>query len=427
MIQHRAHASTRRAASAEPLSCRRGCGSHDLSLVLDLGQMPLVNALSADQGVAIAAPRFPLALVFCGGCSLVQLSHDVAPEALFSDYTYFSSYSETMLRHVERLTEELTAKRALDKNSLVVEIASNDGYLLQYYRAKGVPVLGIEPAHNVARVAIEQRQIPTIVEFFGVELAMRLGCHGVLADVVHAHNTLAHTPHLAGFIHGLGKILRPEGVVCIEVPHVVSLVESSAFDTIYHEHYSYFSLTTIERLFAAEGLTVTRVEKHAIHGGSLRVYARLSARGVRADASVAKLRAEEAAWGVDNPDTYRALAERAVAMRDGLRKLVKNARRRGKPIAAYGASAKGCVTLNFAQLGADDVAFVVDKSPHKQGRFVPGSGVPILAPEELVASMPELTLLTTWNLREEILAQQSEYRRRGGRFVVPVPHVEVLP
>jgi len=414
-------------ARADRLECCRGCGGRDLSLVLDLGTMPLVNALSADQQVALAAPRFPLALVFCGGCSLVQLSHDVAPEALFTDYTYFSSYSDTMLRHVELLASELTSRRALSASSLVVEIASNDGYLLQYYKRAGIPVLGIEPARNVARVAIEQRHIPTIVDFFGEGLATSLSHHGILADVVHAHNTLAHTPHLAGFIRGLAKILAADGVACIEVPHVVSLVESSAFDTIYHEHYSYFSLTTIERLFAAAGLVVTSVERHSIHGGSLRVYARRAGRGVRPDASVARLCAEERAWGVDDPETYRALGERAIAMREGLRELVRSARARGKPIAAYGASAKGCVTLNFAQLGADDVTFVVDKSPHKQGRFVPGTGMPILAPEQLLTSMPELTLLTTWNLREEILAQQSEYRRLGGRFVVPVPNVEVLP
>jgi SAM-dependent methyltransferase len=404
----------------------RGCHARALLPVFDLGPMPLVNALCATAEQAENAERFPLDVHFCEACSLVQLGHDVPPEALFRDYTYFSSYSDTMLQHVEQLVDELAARRKLGPGQQVIEIASNDGYLLQFYRRKGIAVLGIEPARNVAQVAIEQRQIPTLTEFFGAQLAKTLAAQGTFADVLHAHNTVAHVPDLAGFLAGIAIVLRKGGIACIEVPHVVALVDSTAFDTIYHEHYSYFSLTTLERLFAHHGLLTTRVEKHAIHGGTLRVYVEHQGTGAVPDASVAQLLEEEQLWGVDRVETYRALGERARALRAGLRDLIATARAAGRRVAAYGASAKGCVALNYAGLSGNDVDFVVDRSPHKQGRFMPGVAVPIEAPTKLLEAMPELTLLTVWNLRAEVLEQQKEYQSRGGQFVVGVPRVEIV-
>ncbi len=415
------------ALTAREICACRACGRGDLSMLLDLGSMPLVNALSGDQAGARSAARFPLALVHCAGCSLVQLSHDVPPQALFSDYSYFSSYSETMLRHVERLVGELCEQRRLETRNLVIEIASNDGYLLQFYKARGIPVLGIEPARNVADVAIRERGIPTRVEFFDEALGARLAEEGSAADVLHAHNTLAHTPDPLGFLRGMAAALAPGGLVCIEVPHVVPLVESAAFDTIYHEHYSYFSLTALDHLAASAGLTIVRVEQQAIHGGSLRVFAQRSDGRPSVDESVSAMLRQERGWGIGNPASYRSLSERAERTKNGLRGFVEGARRFKRPIAAYGASAKGCVALNFAEIDSDDIVFVADRNPHKQGRFVPGTGLPVSSPVRLLQDMPALTLLTTWNLRDEVLAQESEYRRRGGRFVVPIPQLEVLP
>jgi SAM-dependent methyltransferase len=403
----------------------RGCSSDDLTEVFSLGDMPLVNALVDDAESALAAPRYPLALQLCGGCRLVQLTHDVPPELLFSQYTYFSSISSTMLRHCERLVADIVSERQICPLDSIVEIASNDGYLLGFYARRGIPVLGIEPASNVAEVAIA-KGIPTLNRFFGESLARELTGSGVRANVLHAHNTLAHVPDLAGFIEGLRILLAPGGVICVEVPHVLALVETGAFDTIYHEHFSYFSLTTLVKLFARHGLTITRAQPIEIHGGSLRIFAAHSCETPRVEEGVGELLAVERLAGVDQASTYRALGARSELIRVSLASLVAEARAKGLSVAAYGASAKGCVTQNYAALSSRDIGFVVDKSPHKQGRYVPGTGQLIVSPELLTERMPDLTLLTVWNLREEVLTQEREYVARGGRFVVPVPSVEVL-
>lgn len=410
---------------ARPRSDCRGCGGHSLLPVFDLGDLPLVNNLADTQAEALAAPRYPLALTFCSACFLVQLTHDIPPEKLFSNYSYFSSYSQTMLQHSAALVASLSAERQLGPNDLVVEVASNDGYLLQYYKQRGIPVLGIEPATNVAEVARE-RGIETLNRFFGDELARELSSQGVRGAVVHAHNTLAHVPDLQGFLKGLHIIVADHGTICIEVPHVLTLVTSAAFDTVYHEHYSYFSLTTLDKLTRQHGLTIVRAEETAVHGGSLRIHAMRSETAVKPEDSVARILAKEVAFGIDNPRTYQALASKADQARSSLLELIAREKLSGRTLAAYGASAKGCITQNFAALTAEEIPFVVDKSPHKQGKFVPGTGQPILPTAELASRMPALTLLTVWNLKDEVLGQELDYRQRGGRFVVPIPTVEVL-
>ncbi len=394
----------------------RSCAAKELELVLDLGPMPLVNALPGSAGDAVA--RFPLELYFCRACTLLQIGETVPPGTLFSDYTYFSSYSETMVAHAKALATKLAAERELGESSRVVELASNDGYLLQHYRDLGVQVLGVEPAQNVADVA-RGRGIETVSEFFGEALAQRLVSERKRADVVHAHNVLAHVPDLEGFVRGIATLLKSDGIACIEVPHAIAMVDRTAFDTIYHEHLCYFSVTALSSLFERCGLELYAVEKVSIHGGSLRLFCALPYTR-RVDDSLQALLEEEAKWGVREPETYRAFARRVEALGAHVRSTVARFKAQGHRVAAYGASAKGCVLMNYAGLKAGDVDFVADVSPHKQGRFVPGTGVPICDPKRLLQDMPQHTLLFVWNIADEVLRQQAEYRRRGGEFVNPI-------
>jgi len=395
----------------------RACGAERLELILDLGEMPLVNALPGSAGDAVQ--RFPLELYFCPACTLLQIGETVPPGTLFSDYTYFSSYSETMVAHAKALSVRLASERELGAASRVVELASNDGYLLQHYRDLGIPVLGIEPAQNIAAVARE-RGIDTVSEFFGEALAQRLVALRQRADVVHAHNVLAHVPDLRGFVRGIATMLKSDGVACIEVPHAVSMIDRTAFDTIYHEHLCYFSVTALQGLFERSGLELYGVEKVAIHGGSLRLFCALPYTRRVGDSVRAALE-EEAKWGVGDVETYRRFARRVEELGARVRSTVADFKARGHRVAAYGASAKGCVLMNYAGLKAGDVDFVADVSPHKQGRFVPGTGVPICDPKRLLDEMPHHTLLFVWNIAEEVMRQQAEYRRRGGEFFLPVP------
>lgn len=394
--------------------------------MLSLGCTPLANALLTDEELRRPEPRFPLDVAFCPACSLVQITATVPPERLFRDYAYFSSYSDTMLRSVGALSGRLVRDRGLGGDSLVVEVASNDGYLLQFYRRAGVPVLGIEPARNIARVA-EERGIPTVAEFFGRDLAAELAGTGRQADVIHANNVLAHVPDLNGVVAGFRELLKPDGVAIVEVPYVRDLLEHVEFDTIYHEHLCYFSLTALDRLFARQGLRIVDVERLPIHGGSLRVF------GVAADAAsaatpsarVAELLQEEAAWGVLDEATYRDFERRVTRLRAELVTLLGRLKSERKRIAAYGASAKGSTLLNYCGVGSETLDFVVDRSPVKQGRYTPGTHLQIFSPDKLLEEMPDYALLLTWNFADEILAQQAEYQRRGGRFIIPVPEVKV--
>lgn len=406
-----------------PVSCR-ACRSTPLQPVLSLGTMPLANALLTPEQLTQPEPAYPLELAFCPRCTLLQITETVAPEQLFQDYLYYSSYSETMLRHAEALVTHLIRARRLDAASLVVELGSNDGYLLQYFVARGVPVLGIEPARNVAQAA-EAKGVRTICEFFGEELARRLHSQGHAADVVIANNVLAHVADLNGVVEGLRLLLKPSGVAVIEVPYVKDLLDRGEFDTIYHEHLCYFSATALDRLFGAHRMVLADIERLPIHGGSLRLTVAQQGQADRSQA-VRALLDEEASWGVNRLEPYLAFPHKAEQIKTSLRSLLGSLRRQGRRTAAYGAAAKGTVLLNYCGLGPELVEFVVDRNPHKQGRYVPGVHLPIYAPAALLERMPDYVLVLTWNLAEEVLAQQADYQRRGGRFILPIPEPRIL-
>jgi SAM-dependent methyltransferase len=402
----------------------RSCAGPGLESILSLGRTPLANALLAAEQLDEPEETYPLDLVFCPRCALVQLLQTVPPEKLFREYCYFSSVADTALNHARDLAGELIETRRLGAASLVIEAASNDGYLLQFYHQSSVGVLGIEPARNVARVARARHGIDTLEEFFGAELAGRLAAQGRRANVFHAHNVLAHVADLNGFVRGIRTVLADDGVAVIEVPYVKDLIDYREFDTIYHEHLCYFSLRALVNLFARHDLAVQDVRRLAIHGGSLRLYV-VPAGSAAPTPAVAELLGEEASW-VHRLDFYQDFAERVRGLKASLCGLLGELKARGKRLAAYGASAKGSTLLNYLGIGRDTLAFVVDRSPFKQGYYTPGTHLPIHPPEKLLADMPHYVLLLTWNFAPEILRQQQEYRRRGGKFITFVPELQVV-
>ena len=400
----------------------RSCGRPGLQLILSLGRTPLANSLLTAGQLGAPEPTYPLDLVFCPACTLVQITETVPPDQLFDEYPYFSSFSDTALKNAREIVARIAVERRLGPASLAVEVASNDGYLLQYYQDRGIPVLGIEPARNIA-LAAAARGIPTQCEFFGEPLARRLRQTGQRADVIHANNVLAHVAELNGVAAGLGLLLKEDGLAVIEVPYVKDLIDQVEFDTIYHEHLCYFSLTALEHLFRRHGLAVVNVERLPIHGGSLRVF--VSQPGAAAPA-VGELLAREAAWGVGEFAFYQDFGQRVDGLRQDLVGLLGGLKAQGKHLAAYGASAKGSTLLNYCGIGRETLDFVVDRSTVKQGHYTPGTHLPICAPERLLETRPDYALLLTWNFAEEILEQQAAYRRQGGRFIIPIPEPHIV-
>lgn len=400
----------------------RSCGSGDLQPILSLGMMPLTDAYVDPGAPGRSEPRYPLDLALCAECSLIQILHTVPPEEMFEDYQYFSSFSDTLLAHSREHARRLVATRGLGPGSLVLEVASNDGYLLRYFLEAGVPVLGIDPAGGPADAA-EAAGIPTLREYFGVELAERLIREGRRADVLLANNVLAHVPDLNGFVAGIAAVLGENGIAQIEVPYVKDLIENLEFDTIYHEHLCYFSVTALRPLFARHGLSLNGVQHLEVHGGSLRLTV---AREEDGDGSVdAYLEAEERA-GMGGYEYYSLFADRVEEVKSRLRKLLGSLREAGKRIAAYGAAAKGTILLNASGIAAPLVEYIVDRNPHKQGLLLPGVRLPIHDPSRLVEDRPDYVVILAWNIADEIMAQQGAYRRAGGRFIVPIPSPTVV-
>jgi SAM-dependent methyltransferase len=410
-------------APAGPIRSCRSCGAGELAVFLSLGSLPLSDGFLAPGDLGGTEPRYPLDVAFCPSCALVQILETVPPEQLFAaDYPYFSSFTDALLVHSAANVAQRIEERRLDEHSLVIELASNDGYLLQYYRARGIPVLGIDPAPGPVAAA-RAKGIDTLQAFFGRDLAARLAAQGRRADVLHANNVLAHVADTNGFVAGIALLLKEDGVAVLEVPYVRELIDNGEFDTIYHEHLCYFSVTALAGLFRRHGLALIRVEPLEIHGGSLRLFV---AKHERADRSVDEHLRNERALGLDRLEYYADFSSRVARIRDELRVLLERLRRDGARIAGYGAAAKGTILLNFAGIGREVLEFVADRNVHKQGRYVPGVRLPIVPPARILQEQPDYLLILPWNFKEEIMRQQGEYRRRGGRFIVPVPEVEIV-
>ncbi len=404
----------------------RSCGAALHRSFVDLGAAPLSNAFLTAAQLHAMEPHYPLRALVCDQCRLVQLPEYAPAETIFTDYLYFSSYSDLWLRHAETFAARMTSELRLSPESLVIEIASNDGYLLQYFVHRGIPVLGIEPAANVAAIA-ETIGVPTEIAFFGEATARQLARRGKLADLICANNVLAHVPNLNDFVAGLPLILRPTGTLTVEFPHLLQLIAQRQFDTIYHEHFSYFSLLVVERIFARHGLRVFDVDRLPTHGGSLRVYACHRADTARERTSrVSDVLAEEAAAGLDDPASYDRFAAGVIDLKCQVLDFLITARRDGRRVAGYGAPAKGNTLLNYCGIGPELLPFTVDRSPHKQGRFLPGSRIPVLTPEHIFEARPDYLFILPWNLRDEIIGQMAAIRDWGGRFVVAIPHLQVL-
>jgi SAM-dependent methyltransferase len=404
----------------------RACGKALEHVFADLGSSPLSNSYLNAEDLDKVEPFYPLKAYVCDSCFLVQLEAFETPQKLFQEYAYFSSYSESWLRHCRQYAEMAISRFGLERNSLVVEVASNDGCLLQFFRQAGIPVLGIEPAQNVAKAA-EGRGIPTVVEFLGRQTGASIAHRGHAADLLVANNVLAHVPDLNDFIAGLAALLKPQGVLTLEFPHLQRLIEGSQFDTIYHEHFSYFSLLAASAALRRHGLEVFDVDEIGTHGGSLRVYA--------AHASCARqhmtrkpslLMEGERNAGLDKLATYSSFHSRVKAAKRALLSFLVKARGEGRTIVGYGAPAKGNTLLNYCGIGTDFLEYTVDLNPYKQGRYLPGTHIPVFAPEHISDTKPDYVLILPWNIRDEIVGQMRHIRSWGGRFVVPIPRPEVL-
>jgi SAM-dependent methyltransferase len=404
----------------------RFCGSLLKHTFVDLGMSPLCESYLSTSQLNRMEPFYPLHVYVCENCFLVQLEEYVDPESIFTEYAYFSSYADSWLKHVQSYTDMIVDRFKLGPDSFVVEIASNDGYLLQYFVKKGIPALGIEPAANVAKVAIE-KGVPTLVEFFGQESAMRLKSKGKTPDLIIGNNVLAQVPDLNDFVGGMKTLLGPHGVITIEFPHLMRLMSENQFDTIYHEHFSYFSFISAEKIFAAHGLVLFDVDELPTHGGSLRIYAcHVEDKSKRVSDRVLKLRKQEELAGFTRLEHYVDFAEQVKETKRKLLDFLIDVKREGKRVAGYGAPGKGNTLLNYCGIREDFLDYTVDRNPYKQGKFLPGTHIPIFAPDKIDETRPDYLLILPWNFKDEIIQQMAHIRSWGGQFIVPIPEVRIL-
>jgi SAM-dependent methyltransferase len=402
------------------------CKAPLMHTFVDLGMSPLCESYRSRDQLNQMEPFYPLNVKVCEKCFLVQLEQYVSAEHIFTEYAYFSSFSDSWLKHSANYVDKISTRLGLGNQSLVVELASNDGYLLQYFVKKGIPVLGVEPAVNVAKAA-EQKGVPTLVKFFGCQTAHEMVADGRLADVVVGNNVLAQVPDINDFVDGIRIILKPGGVATFEFPHLVRLIRENQYDTMYHEHFSYFSLITVEKIFAAHDLVIFDVEELATHGGSIRIYARHADDSNKpVTSAVISLIERELALGLDCIETYASFAEQVKASKRALLELLIKLRREQKQIVGYGAPGKGNTLLNYCGIRTDFVEYTVDRNPYKQGRFLPGTHIPIYAPSRIRETRPDYILILPWNLRTEIVEQLGYVREWGAKFIVPIPEAKVL-
>ncbi len=407
------------------LHCRF-CNEPLINIFVDLGVSPLSNAFLKKEMIDDTEKKYPLCTYVCDNCFLVQLPEFEKPENIFEEYAYFSSYSSTWLRHAQNYVNMMIKKFNFDKRNLVIEIASNDGYLLQFFKEKNIPILGIEPAVNVAKVA-KEKGIPTITKFFSVNTANELEEEGKKADLIIGNNVLAHVPNLNDFVKGLKILLKPSGIITLEFPHLQQLIQKNQFDTIYHEHFSYFSLITVEKIFSFHELTIFDVEEISTHGGSLRIYVKHSEYDdILINEKVGILLEKEKQYGLENINTYINFIKNVDVIKKKLNEFFNGARNSGKKIVCYGAAAKGNTLLNYCNIGNNFIDYVVDQNPYKQGLFLPGTHIPIKSPDEIQKTKPDYVVIIPWNLKDEIMEQMKYIRDWGGKFMIPIPEVSIL-
>jgi hypothetical protein len=412
-------------ASAAKGSCLY-CGAMLRHVFIDLGMSPLCESYLTSEQLDEMEPFYPLRVYVCEQCFLVQLHEYVSADEIFTEYAYFSSFSDTWVEHAKAYAGMMVPRFGMNKDSFVVELASNDGYLLQHFVAMGIPVLGVEPAANIAKVA-ESRHIPTLVEFFGNEVASRLAAEGKSADLIIGNNVLAQVPQINDFVGGIATLLKPGGIATLEFPHLMCLMEQNQFDTIYHEHFFYFSLTSVNHIFASHGLTLFDVDELPTHGGSLRIYARHNGDASRPISTRlnALLTREEAA-GLTRLESYFRMAERVKATKWKILEVLIECKRKGKSIAGYGAPGKGNTLLNYCGIRSDFIEYTVDRNPYKQGKFLPGTHIPICHPDKIKETKPDYVLILPWNFKDEIMNQMAHIQEWGGQFIVPIPEVRVF-
>ena len=404
----------------------RFCGSELHQVFVDLGMSPLANSYLTMADLQKMEPHYPLCIYICDRCYLAQLPVFETPEGIFTDYAYFSSYSDSWLRHAKAYTDLMIERFGYNQSNFVIELASNDGYLLQYFKEKSIPVLGIEPAKNVA-LAANEAGIPTLVKFFGTDTARELASENKYADLIVGNNVLAHVPGLNDFVNGMKTVLKKQGVITMEFPHLMRLVAENQFDTMYHEHFSYFSFTTVEKVFASHDLTLFDVEELPTHGGSLRIYARHSDDETKpVGKRVAELKSREDTAGMTKMEYYLSFGEKVKETKRKILEFLIKAKAEGKSIVGYGAPAKGNTLLNYCGVRTDFIDYTLDRSPHKQGQYLPGTHIPIYHPDKVREDKPDYLVILPWNLKEEIMEQMSYIREWGGKFVTLIPEPAVF-